>query len=67
MFEIRSNESRQPFEREESALGQRRLGGSINCSDDRFSLYGEAPLNTGLSNPGDSHGLAATAGLRGKF
>lgn len=40
------------------------LGGSYNWNDDKYSLYGEASVNTSLENFADSYDLKGTAGLR---
>lgn len=40
------------------------LGGSLNWADDKYSLYGEARLNTSLENPGDSNIIGGTVGFR---
>ena len=43
------------------------VGGSYNWNDDKYSLYGEASLNTSLANFADSYELKGTAGFRLKW
>ena len=43
------------------------IGGSYNWGDDRYSLFGEASVNTSLGNFGDSYAVKGNAGLRVKF
>ena len=43
------------------------IGGSYNWGDDKYSLFGEASVNTSLGNFGDSYALKGNAGLRVKF
>ncbi|MBB3594213.1 outer membrane autotransporter protein [Rhizobium sp. BK529] len=40
------------------------LGGSINWSDDKYSLYGEALASTSLQNFGNSNNVSGTVGFR---
>ena len=40
------------------------VGGSYNWNKDKYSLYGEASVNTGLSNFGDSRSYKGIVGLR---
>lgn len=43
------------------------IGGSYNWGDDKYSLFGEASLNTSVANFGDSYAVKGDAGLRVKF
>lgn len=43
------------------------LGGSYNWNDDKYSVYGEGSVNTGLKNFGDSYTYKGTAGFRVKW
>jgi len=43
------------------------IGGSYNWSDDKYSLFGEASVDTSLENFGDSYAMRGNAGLRVKF
>jgi outer membrane autotransporter protein len=40
------------------------VGGSFNWGDDRYSIYGEAAVNTSLANFADSYWVNGTVGLR---
>lgn len=57
-----------PFSSKNEALwGGLGLGGSLNFAGDRYSLYGEALVRTGLDNFGDSHVLSGSVGFRAKW
>lgn len=43
------------------------LGGSYDWGDGKYSLYGEASVDTSLRHVGGSYGFAGTGGLRVKF
>ncbi len=43
------------------------LGGSYNWDNDKYSLYGEASINTSFKNFGDSHSYKGTVGMRVKW
>ena len=43
------------------------LGGSYNWDNDKYSLYGEAAINTSFKNFGDSHSYKGTVGMRVKW
>ncbi len=47
-----------------SGLG---FGGSYNWNDDKYSIYGEAAANTGLSHFGRSFDVGGTVGFRAKL
>lgn len=53
--------------RPEKLWGGLGLGGSYNWNDDKYSVYGEASVNTGLASFGDSYALNGTAGFRVKW
>jgi outer membrane autotransporter protein len=40
------------------------LGGTYSWGADKYALYGELSVNTGLDNVGDSYSVNGTAGLR---
>ncbi|PSJ63205.1 autotransporter outer membrane beta-barrel domain-containing protein [Mesorhizobium soli] len=40
------------------------VGGTLNWADDKYSLYGEAQLNTSLENFGNSNAIGGTIGFR---
>lgn len=42
-------------------------GGSYNCNDDKYSVYGEGLINTSLNNFGDNYTVKAQAGFRVKW
>jgi len=57
-----------PFTSENEALwGGVGLGGSLNFAGDRYALYGEALVRTGLDNFGDSHVLSGSVGFRARW
>jgi len=43
------------------------IGGSHNGDDDRYSIYGELNMSTGLANFGESSNVKATFGMRAKW
>ncbi len=43
------------------------LGGSYNWNDDKYSIYGEALVNTSLNNFADSYSLQGNVGFRVKW
>lgn len=43
------------------------IGGTYNWGNDRYTLYGEATVDTSLSNFGDSHSLTGRIGVNVKF
>lgn len=47
--------------------GELGIGFTRNFNDDKYSLYGEANVSTGLDNFGDSYRLGGTIGARLKF
>lgn len=53
--------------RNERLWGGFGFGGSYNWDDDKYSIYGEASLNTSLNNFGDSYNYKGNIGLRVKF
>nr|WP_247876621.1 autotransporter outer membrane beta-barrel domain-containing protein [Ochrobactrum sp. CM-21-5] len=53
--------------RNERLWGGVGFGGSYNWDDDKYSLYGEASLNTSLNNFGDSYNYKGNVGFRVKW
>ncbi len=53
--------------RDQRLWGGLGLGGSYNWADDKYSIYGEGSINTGLAHFADSYSLVGTVGLRVKF
>ncbi|MBV2143353.1 autotransporter outer membrane beta-barrel domain-containing protein [Falsochrobactrum sp. TDYN1] len=53
--------------RNERLWGGIGLGGSYNWDDDKYSLYGEASINTSLNNFGDSYNYKGNIGFRVKW
>ncbi|MGX7874101.1 autotransporter outer membrane beta-barrel domain-containing protein [Mesorhizobium sp. ORM6] len=64
----RVNVSGVSFEtRPERLWGGLGLGGSYNWPDDKYSVFGEASINTSLAAFADSYSLNGTAGFRVKW
>ncbi|WP_282097891.1 autotransporter outer membrane beta-barrel domain-containing protein [Brucella pituitosa] len=42
-------------------------GGVYAWADNKYSVYGEALVNTALNNPGDSYSVRGTAGFKAKW
>lgn len=40
------------------------IGGSFNWADDKYTIYGEAQVNTSLENMGDNGAIGGTVGFR---
>jgi outer membrane autotransporter protein len=51
----------------EALWGGLGIGGTYNWADDKYSVYGEALVKTGLENFGDSHVLYGTVGFRASW
>lgn len=50
--------------REDRLHGGLGVGGSYNWADDKYSVYGEAHVNTSLENIGGSNAIGGTVGFR---
>lgn len=53
--------------RDERLWGGLGAGGSYDWDNEKYSLYGEASVDTSLENSTDSYGVHATLGMRVKF
>ena len=53
--------------RDDPLWGSVKIGGSYNWDDDKYSIFGEAAVHSGLNDFKDSYGFSATGGLRVKW